>query len=284
MSFLRSFFGKPQFALPIAGMLLMTGITLVFSHAVVIRQLKDIGLPAAMALPQMQQRLVILRDQVEASELQESMRAHAAQEQLPVYVLPEKLNLERLLALFDVLGDNWRMKGWIRSLSPITVGNPVEVDGHHVTPVTFEADVTQEGRDLLLLLVRFSGRLTVNDALSGPERSALIDLTEQENPAALTVLEQFLATDLLKYAQESQLHERQVLRSITSSSFEEQFKAIISRSGLAKARYLLGGETGQLLKAHNLWPSQMMGLKNVEISTISGGRYFMKVEVEAYTK
>jgi hypothetical protein len=285
MKFFSRMFGNPALAYPVAGMLLFLSVVLIWMHAVAIRQLKESGLDAAVLLPQMERRLSILNEQVEASQLQESLRSGAPQEQLHMYVLPEKTDLERLLALFDILRDSWQREGVLFTLSPIRIGESAAFsDRLQAAPVAFEAEVTQEGRDLLLLMVRLSGVLTISDALTVEERDALITLTEEENPAALTVLEQFLATDLLAYTQESELYERQVLRSITTEAFEARFTDILEHSTLAKAKFLLSGRIGQLLSNHNLWPTQMLGLKQADVQQIGVDRYRVSLGLEVYTK
>jgi hypothetical protein len=284
---LKRFIGHPGFTLPVSAALIALSGVLVFVHAVTIRQVKEVGLPAALTLPQMEQRLMLLKDQVEASQLQETMRSGSAQEQLHVHVLPANIDLERLLATFDILHDALRQDALLFSMSPIQVGEPSPLPGHdglRGVPVSFEAEVSQEGMDKLLLLLRLSGDLTVSDALNPGELTALINLTEQENPAALTVLEQFLGTDLLRYSRESASYENQVLRSLTSETFEAQFRQIVDHSALAKAKYLYGGSIGTLLERHNLWPAQMLGIEHLDVTPLAGGHFRLSLALQAFVR
>jgi hypothetical protein len=252
-----------------------------------IRQVKEIGLPAALELPQMEKRLALLQDQVEAAELQEALRTGSAQEQFGVYVIPGELDLDRLLATFDILADDLHAIGALSALSPIHVGEPQTIregSALRAVPVTFDAELNREGMDKLLLLLRLSGRLTVSDALSPQQLSALINLTEKENPAALTVLEQFLGADLLRYSREPEPFENQVLRSLTSPEFEKQFTDIVDHSGLAKARYLFGGALGQSLEGHNLWPMPILTVERTDMQVLPGGMYKVALRLHAYVR
>ncbi len=286
MQYFQKLLGNSTVTIPVSGALLVIGGLLVFVHAMAIRELKEIGLPAAIELPILQKRLEILRDQVEASQLQEALKDGSAQEQLQAFVLPKESDLVRLLATFDLLHDQLMQERLLTSMSGIHVGTPVasSFPAVQALPITFEADLTQEGMDKLLLLVRLSGLITISDALASAEREALINLTEQENPAALTILEEFLSVGLLRYARDPKPFENQVLRSITSPTFEQQFTESISHSLLAKAKYLYGGTLGTLVQRHNLWPLQMMSLKRVDVEPLSNGRYHIAVVLEAYTK
>lgn len=287
MQFLKRFFGHPAVTLPVSLSLLTLAAVLVLVHAVTIRQVKEVGLPAAVELPQMEKRLALLQEQLEAAELQEVLQGGSAPEQLKMYVMPQAVDLDRLLATFDILRDAFQRDLLMISMSPIQVGEEIAVPGNErvrAVPVAFETDVTQEGMDKLMLLVRLSGNLTVSDTLSPQQLSAVINLTEQENPAALTVLEQFLATDLLQYVKEPTVYENQVLRSLTSETFEHSFTDLLQHSGIAKARYLLGGSLGQLLEAHNLWPSQKLGLEHADVTPLGGGRYRVGLRLQAYLK
>jgi hypothetical protein len=287
MNALHRIIGRPAFTLPVSGALLAFAGALVFTHAFTIRQVKEVGVPAAMLLPKMETRLLLLKDQLEAAELQEALRTGSAAEQLHTHVLPADLNLDRLLATFDLLRDAFQRDLLLFSLSPIHVGEPSPLpgaDGIRAIPVSLEAEVSEEGMDKLMLLLRLSGAMTVSDALTPSELSSLINLTEQENPAALTVLEQFLAVDLLQYAKQPEAYESQVLRSLTSEDFEIQFTELLKHSMLAKARYLYGGSIGDLLEAHNLWPAQMLGVRNVERTSLANGKFRLKLELEAYVR
>jgi hypothetical protein len=287
MNFLKKFFGHPAVTLPVSASLLVLAGALVLVHAVTIRQVKEVGLPAAIELPQMEKRLSLLQEQLEAAELQEALQNGSAPEQLKMYILPQKLDLGRLLATFDILRDAFQRDRLLFSMSAIQVGEEISVPGNErvrAIPFSFQAEVTQEGMDKLMLLIRLSGNLTVSDTLSPQQLSQLINLTEEENPAALTVLEQFLATDLLLYVREPAIYEHQVLRSLTSETFEQSFANVLQSSGLAKARYLYGGMLGQLLETHNLWPTQKLGLEHVEVTPLGAGRYRVALRLQAYLK
>lgn len=285
MSFLKRFFGHPAVTLPVSLSLLTLAAVLVLVHTVTIRQVKEVGLPAAVELPQMEKRLALLQEQLEAAELQEALQGGSAPEQLKMYVMPQTLDLDRLLATFDILRDAFQREALMGSMSPIQVGEPEGVLGNErirAVPLAFETEVTQEGMDKLMLLFRLSGNLTVSDTLSPQQLSQLINLTEQENPAALTVLEQFLATDLLQYVKEPTVYENQVLRSLTSETFGQSFTALLQNSGIAKARYLYGGMLGQLLQGHNLWPTQKLGVERAEVTPLGDGRYRVALRLQAY--
>ncbi len=286
-SFFRRFFGQPLVTLPLALALFGYASALIFAHAMTVRQVNEAGLPAAAALPQMEKRLALLQDQAEAMELQEALKDGSAQDELKAFVIPQKTDLTRLLATFDVLRDVLQHKGLLRSLSPIEVGQPgpaVHNPRLRATPIHFTAEVTEEGMDAMLLFFHLSGLLTVSDALSPSERSALINLTEQENPAALTVLEQFLGTDLLQYASDPTTAEREVLRSLTSASFEQHFTSALRTSSLAKAKYLLGDGWGKALTQRNLWPTPLLSVQTVDMQALSGDAYRLDVTVQTYTR
>ncbi len=276
----------------LSAMLLGLSIQLLTLHTDTVRDMRDIGLPAALALPAIQHRMDILKEQTEMAELQTSISGNPNEEMLKMYVLPNDTALERLLATLDAVTLQLRREGNLQTLSAVEVGEatPVDVstdDGpvtYTKTAINFEADVTEKGLESLFLFQELSGYLTVSDALTPEQQSNLLHLTEQENPAAVTALEAFLATDLLTYAKAPQRVEDQLFKSFSSDSFMQTVRGVIQQSSLTRIAPLLSGSVGSMLEAQKLWPLRFLMPVKSAIRQTAEGQYHIAVMWEAYSR
>ena len=262
---------------------------LIEAHTIAVRQMKEIGLPAALRLPQIEERADILREQNEAAELQALLRGSTEEELLRLKVLPKESDTGRLLQEFDVLVSYLQSRKFLSSFSPVTVGDPAAVDlpgseePIRAYPLTFGAQMTEEGLETFLLFVDLSGLLTVSDALSSADIERLLLLTERENPAAVTALEYFLSTDLLRYAAEPKPYEEQLLKSFSSPAFEEGFRTILSETRIGDARRLLA-DLHQIMKAQELWPLRFLSLRTIRVERRADGTLWVQCVIDALSR
>ncbi|UPA22452.1 hypothetical protein K8942_05385 [Candidatus Peribacteria bacterium] len=268
----------------LSAMLLGLSIQLLTLHVETVRDMRDIGLPAALALPSIQHRMNIIKEQSEVAQLQASITGDSSEEMLRMYVLPDDTALDRLLATVDALTTELRKQGMLASLSPVQVGDETDADGFTKTPVSFEADVTAEGLKTLFLFQDLSGLLTVSDALTADEQTALLQLTEQENPAAITALETFLSMDLLTYAKAPQVAQDQLFRSFSSDVFTDSFSRMTEQSDLGAIVELLSGPLARSLEAQKLWPLRFLMPVKSAIRQTGVNQYHIAVTWEAYSR
>ena len=287
ISFLR-FRLSTQVQLISSAMFLGLSVQLLALQVSDVRAMRDVGLPAAVAVSGMQSRISILKEQSDVAQLQASVTGGASEEMLHMYVLPDQHALDRLLATVDVLTTNLQKEGALSQMSPVHVGDSVDatIAGSHFTktPVSFETDVTEEGQKQLFLFQHLAGLLTVSDALSSEEQSTLLHLTEQENPAAVTALETFLATDLLTYSNNPHEVEQQLLKSFTSNAFEQSLRGIIQESTLQDVQQLLVSPFGHALQTQKLWPLRFMMPVQSAIADKGNGQFHVAMTWEAYSK
>lgn len=273
---------KTKTQLLVAGAMLSCSVLLLGAHAMKVRHMQEIGLPAAVRLPAVLERVAMLKEQSEITELQAQLRGGSPEEAVQVFVLPRDGDLDRLLATFDVFFNYAQKQRLMRNASAIAVGETREEEGTTVMPLTFEADMTEQGLAELVLLMDLAGTVSVADAFDSAEISLLLALTEEENPAAITSLEQFLSTDLLRYAREPKPFEEQLFKSFASESFVLRWKEITNASRLTEFARMLGGETGLILDRQNLWPLRLLKIVRLDRRDLGNGMTHVFVEVEAY--
>lgn len=257
---------------------------LLWMHAASVRDMREVGLPAALALPQIEKRMEILTEQNEIAELQAALRGGSEEERLRVYVLPEQEDIDRLLATFDVLFSYLEQKRMLSGVpGGVRVGEKVSASGNlSALPLSFEALVTREGLSHLLLFAELSGLLTVSDALSPADIDELLAFTEQENPASVAALEHFLATDLLRYSEEPKPFEEQ-LRTSFSSAAETRLHALLERPRLRRAKAVFG-DLAPVLRRQNLWPLRLLTVEKALVEEGENGLVRVSLTLHAYVR
>lgn len=264
--------------------LLGGSMLLLWMHAGAVRDMREVGLPAAIALPQIEQRLSVLSEQKEVGQLQAAMRGGSEEEMLHVYVIPEDDDIDRLLATFDVLFNYLEQKRLLTDFSEVSIGERTEAgENLFALPFTFEADLTQEGLSQLLLFIDLSGLLTVGDVLSQEEIDRLLAATEQEHPTAIAALEHFLSTDLVRYAQESRPYEEQLKKSFVSPISEPVLQSVFQSARLRKARALFA-DLAPVLHQQNLWPLRFLSVERAEYRTKGDSAVHAAFTVKAYVR
>ena len=269
---------SPAQSLMISAGLLTSSALLLWLHAQAVADMREVGLPAALALPQVEQRIAVLKEQNDIAQLQASLRGGSQEEMINVYVLPKEADTDRLLAMFDVLFNWLEQKHQLTSFSAVTVGSPE--DGK--MPVSFDAVLTQEGLSNLMLFADLSGLLTVSDALSQEDIQHLLALTEQENPSSVAALEHFLSTGLLDYALEPRPYEEQLRKSFSTQA-EPLLRSVLDGSRVRHARELLK-DLGATLRKQNLWPLRLLTVEKATIEAQDGGMVKLEIRLDAYTR
>lgn len=237
---------------------------LLYAHVLKIRTMRDVGFPIAAEVQPLLQRKALLSEQTEIASLQASARGNAYREIYDLYVLPEKADAARTVAVLETLLTHLRERGIIRFIEGIDTW---EADGAS-TDVSFKVIAAPEGAAAILDLLDLSGVLTVNDAFTEAERAQLLALTERENPATIAAVEQFLGGDLLQYAKVPQLAESQLLQSVGTESFERDFRALADSSRLRSfattALLLDGGD-------QSLWPLPLFTVERAHWESTPAG-------------
>jgi len=269
--------------------LMFSGL-LMYSFTLQIREVKDVALPAALALPSLEKRLFVLQEQTELGELQEAIGNGSQDEKVRMYILPPQDEIDRLIETFDLFLRRWQQKRIVTHVTPLAVGTASGTTVSGVdeplfsTRLSFEADVTSEGLDQLLLFIDLAGNLTVNDALDEAARGELLRLTEEENPAAVTALEQFLSADLLAYVKDPGSTERQLLRAFASDTFADGFRQIIAGSLLPKAESLFSDDILTAMDTGKLWPVRMLRITGLSITPVTDTQSHVAVTLEALSR
>ena len=260
---------------------------LLLDHVRVVQQVRNISVPLVAQLAQLERRETTLQAQVELSQLQSAVTVGSLGEKLDAYVLPQELDYDRVIALFDLLSDTLTQQKLLAKMSDIQIDDEEQIDsnGLHIHPVRVAFTAHQEGVEQILLLTRLSGLLTVSDALTADEVELLFSGTEEENPAGIIALEQFLSLDLLRYAQDSKGYEEQVHRSLTSPLFERIFQSVLQNSLLRDARRIFGGDFGRLLLEQRVWPTPFFTVHEMHIRPGSApGWYYLDLVIHAWEK
>ncbi len=252
----------------VAGAVLMgLSVLLVLLHVRTIVAVRDVSVPIVGQLPNLERRLQALQEQTELGAMQSALRVGSQEEQVHMYALPAQTDVSRLIATFEIMRDVLEREGLLSGMSDISITDPEKrADGAFVRTVSVEFSAQDEGLRTVLLLSQLSGLLTVGDVLTKDEITLLTDRVEQENPAGIVSLEQFLSANLLAYAKDSKAYEQQLERSFTSTAFLSAFKNILQTSLLHDARILLVSDLGEALVAYKLWPMQIMTVQRVAVA------------------
>lgn len=279
-----------------AGFLTMGGVLclsfsalLLQAHFEHLKDMKEYALPLAAELPPLQQRLDLLHDQVELTELQASMRPASAAEKLHLYVLPAEEKIDRLLAFFESTRTFLERAKLLRSMSAIEISDPQTVDepgmsGLQARTLTFDAVLRKEGREQLFGIIDWSGLLTVGDALSPDDVEKLFALTESENRATIVPIEAFLSADLLEYIKEPRLIDATLERSLPSQEFLAEFRTLLKTSRFERAKEFLQGDLGRTLIARKLWPVQFLTVEQEELETLPEGWEKVRLTLKAHSR
>lgn len=263
--------------------LLCVACVFIALHIRAVRAMSEIGLPAALALPRIEQKAALLAEQNEVAQLQAALRGGSIDETVRVYVLPAREEVDRLLALFDVLFGYLEQKRMLFSFSAVTVGEKIPYsEGLSALPISFDVVVTPDGLSRVMDTVDLAGLLTVSDALTHNDIDAILTVTEQENPASVAALEHFLSTDLLRYAQDPSSYENQ-LRGAFSPASEHALQSLFNTSRLRRARALYG-ELGDILRTQELWPLRIMTIEKTSSSLGDNGRIKLSLMLHAYVR
>jgi len=250
-------------------------VLLLMAHVQQVATVRETALPLLAALPSLERRLSLLKEQVEVAELDAALKTGSQLERIRVSVLPAETDVSRALAALEVLRSGLEEQGVMGMLSPIEVGKEhVREDGMAATPLTVQLSVRSAGVQRVLAFIRLAGLLTVGDALTSAEKNALIRATEEENPAGIVALEQFFSTDLFRYAQEPRPFEEMLKRSLQSEGFLSAFQTATDASLLREAKEFYRGPIGQAMERSRLWPMEFLTIDRMELSPGSLGDWY----------
>lgn len=280
-----SFIRRPSHTvlLAVASALIAGSGLLLWMHATAVRDMREVGLPAALSLPRIEKRMTVLREQNDIAELQATLRGGSQEDILRVYVVPQREEIDRLLASIDVLVSWMEQKKMLSGFSGVKTGEAVESgSGLLAVPVSFQADVTDEGLATIARFAEFSGLMTISDALEQDDIDALLALTENDQPATIAALERFLATDLLRYSEDPASYDTQLLKSFLPSA-EAGLRSALAVPRLQRARITLGA-LAPVLQKQNLWPLRLLTLERAAVTATENGRLRVNFELRAYVR
>jgi len=268
--------------LVLGGSLFILSGFLLVDHIQVMNEVKTVSVPLVAKLSDLERRESALKEQIELSQIHDALRVGSIGEKLDAYVLPKETDFDRLIAVMDLFADNLREQGILAKMSEITFGDLKEVNESSVRmrPMHVSFALHEKGVEKVMKLIRIAGLLTVGDALTDQELEALLKITEEENPAGVVALEQFLSLDLVRYARDVKSHETQLKKSFTSTAFADTLQKITRKSLLKDVRSLLEGDFGKYVLESDLWPIQFMTLS--EARGTEGGAedwYMVRLEV-----
>lgn len=253
-------------SLGIMGLLLLALSTvLIQEHIRVVQSIREEAIPLVATLPALEQRVAVLEEQVEMTELQSALRVGSQEERMRVYVLPDEIDTDRVVSTFDVIGDVLKQRGIAADVASVSFGDLTVAVDMFKRNVTLRSALSREGVRELLTLIDLSGTLTVADALTDGERTELYEYVERSNPAGIADIEEFLSTDIMEYMAEGRSYEQKMLRSFSDETLSNAILNVIHSSRLKDAKRLLGGPMGAVLNDQQLWPMPLMTLEEVRL-------------------
>lgn len=257
---------------------------LLSAHAKAVASMRETGLPAALRLMQIEKRAEVLREQNEAAQLQAALRTGTEEEILRLSVLPDDAAVDRLLPTLEVFFASLQEKGMLRAFPVVTVGDPVDHQfadkSWRTSPVQFTIITSEEGMAQFFSFIESAGMLTVSDLLSPQDIDRLLVLTEEQNPAAITALEQFLSSDLLRFAQSPRPFEDQLFAALSSPVFADELRSMLHQSA-RRAQLVLLSDLAPVLRTKHLWPMRFLAMQGVTIERLTDGWLRATVTVDA---
>lgn len=255
-------------------------------HAQAIKEMQAVSSPALQEIPRLEQRLNALTQQTETASLQASLFSQGSPEEyVSVYLLPPTTDLDKTVLLFDALGEQLQAENRLANMSRVIFGPLENHNDYSVQPVSVQMALHKKGLEDIALFIQLAGIRTVNDLLNAEDRELLIQRSEQESPASILVLQEFLNTDLLIYSQNPILAREKVLQAFGSELFRQGFAGILDSGRFAQARTLLNGPLGKLLNNQKLWPMQFMTLDKLDLKKGAAEDWYnAEVTVLVYTQ
>lgn len=273
-------------ALTLSTGLLGLSVFLLRGHFQIIKDVREYALPLAADVPPLEQRLQVLKRQVELAELQSSLRSGAAEEKLRTYVLPRGDTVERLMAFMESARTFLERRKLLASMAPIQIGEPSSEGTGNLDARTIRLSATLKkgGRKQLQELMDVSGLITVGDALSPEDIRKLFQLTEGQNYAGIVPVEKFLSADLLSYVQEPRLHDERLAQAFPSEEFLSGFRHLLQESRLQRVREILQSDLGRVLVQRKLWPVQFLTIDTEEIERTGDDTERVTLTLKTYSR
>ena len=229
---------------------------LAYQHVQVVQTAQQVVVPSIASVVDLEHTRNVLQEQTELVELQSALESDQLEQQVEAFVLPAVLDLDRTVALFDVMQQHGAQQGYAGTEATI------EVNG---STITIELDLHQNALENWLQLVEIAGVLTVYDALTADQRRALLTYSQQYNPTALPEVEAWLQLSLFEYGRDADLYTRRLLRSFNDAAFEELLLVLTETPQLTAATTLFSGSLGEVLQQHSLWPLPFMQLESLRM-------------------
>jgi hypothetical protein len=256
------------------------------SHATALLLMREDALPLAADLTSLSQKLSLIQEQISLTEGSQAQTRASIREQLSTFVLPEKPNQARAVAVLDALQFALKQDTHLFTSSSVQLGEVAVSQTNaslHALPIHTSFTVDEAGAKSLLLFEELSGALTVGDVLTSGQTSAFVRACTEGNPANAPALEQFLSLDLLLYARSPDSALQKLLGSVSSSSCSDVAHSTIRDSKLTEAAKLLGGSFGETLRARNLWPMPFFVARAVALRA-EGDNVEVSMELEVLAK
>ncbi|TSC80373.1 MAG: hypothetical protein G01um101425_27 [Candidatus Peregrinibacteria bacterium Gr01-1014_25] len=251
-------------------------------QAAAVRSIDADLVPVAARIPRLEQRLSVLRAQVEVAQVHAALRSGSVDEVIRTAVLPADDRTKDVVGVLEEIMAAAQDAGLVRQAGMVTLADPKDEGGLRTVDATVSLRATAEGEEMVLGILDASGLMTLGDVVTRDDRALLLRLTEEESPAAVQAVEQLLATDLLASALDSQAAEYLFLRSFSSPLVAQALEGIMTQPRIAHLRTILGGPLGLALKENGHWPMRFMTVEQVRRELLSDGTVSLTITVRAY--
>ncbi len=256
-------------AVGVSTLLLGLSVLLIVIHIRTAQAMQQDALPLAGQVSSLEHRRDVLRRQVDVTQLQTALTAGSIRERLAMYVLSDASSNDRLLSLFSLVSDALQKGGAEDYSAPIVLGKEEAATLHGETllkqSVSFSVTVSQDGLDTWLSLIDLMGYVTVADALPTEDVQLLLSKTEQENPAALDALQQFLSLDLSMYASNPNDQRDRLLAAFATDDARASVQTALDVPLLQEAVRFFGTDLGKSVVDQKLWPMPLVTLQKMTV-------------------
>lgn len=260
--------------------LLCTGLYQLYLHASAIDEVQEVSAPLLSEIPQLEQRLSLLKRQAELTEFHASLATGSPEEYVHVYLLPEETNIANTLALWEQLHTVLQKQEQARGEPSIIIGDTHE----HGLSVHVNMQLQRPGLQQVMMLLKLAGMRTVGDLLSEQEKTMLLHRSEEESPTGIVPLQKFFSTDLMHYSIDPASYQQRLLRSFSGDLFHETFRSVVTAPSIQEVQALLQGPIGQLLHSGEFWPLQFSTIETAHLTRLEPQWYQMELKLVYHQK
>lgn len=263
----------------VASVLLGTSVFMIRAHLATFAMMSEAGPIATEEIPSLERRKDILLRQTEVAQLTSALRSGTDIERIRAYALPAEPGVQRFTAAFELMmaalqqqGDAYRsftVEAGERAL--FSLATPEGDRSLSRQFVRIRATMSEQSLHDVLAIFSAAGTLTLGDLLSDAQRTTILELSEQENPALLPVVEQFLATDSLQYAQDPRSTDAALQRNFGDGALAQALRDILSDGSAGDTLRALRSDLGAVLHVEQFWPLPFTDITGVSYRSVDVG-------------